>query len=150
MILWTHHPSSFRLDDPNLQIDHTKGKFWNSEQLGFRYREALPKLQLLVKTDQFLWCCTTRGCFVRTTEEIDLVEWELDVPASQVLRFHDVQVWEDIVWSRGDDWDSLLIDGAIADVAADKGIGALVRVPVDKWATCHGPPEPQRRRRKQP
>lgn len=127
--LWTHHPTDFPLDDPSLRIDHTRGEFWRMKQRGFRYRDMLPILSDRLGTDQFIWCCTKRGKFQRMTEEDDLVEWELNVPAAQVLAVYRVQQWEDIVWSRSDNWEDLIHDFDLADYLGED-VGALVRVPL--------------------
>ena len=137
--LWTHHPSNFCVDDPELVIHHTRGQYWQSSMgEGFRYGEVLSMLIERIGSDQFLWCCTVRGEFIRTTEEIDLVEWELNVPPPQVFSFFLTSVWEDLVWNRGNDWERLLINGPVEEGSED--VGALVRVPVEaKCVTCHGP-----------
>lgn len=138
MKLWTHHPSDFQLDTA-AEIDHTRGQYWNLNMRDFRYREVLLRLHQHIGTDQFLWCCTVRGGFMRTTEEIDWVEWELDIPESEVLKFYRVPIWEDIVWSRSDDWDQLFVDKAEADIP-NQNVGALVKFPVRReWVKCHGP-----------
>lgn len=130
MRLWTHHPSTFQVDDPHERIDRTLGEYWK-DSMGpdFRYREVLPRLQNLVGTDQFLWCCTVRGCYP-VGETTDSIEWELNEPFSQILAFYRETVWLDIILGRGDDWDNLLIQGISEEEAADKDIGALVRFPV--------------------
>ena len=65
---------------------------------------------------------------------IDLVEWELNVPDSQVLSLYREDVWEDIYHGRANEWDRLLIHGLDA---RGESIGALVKVPIDpEWATC--------------
>jgi hypothetical protein len=109
MQLWTHHTPDFQIDDPGLTIDPQKGPYWQINMEGFCYRTVLPQFQMLLGTSQFLWCCTTRGQFVSTTEDLPLVEWELDVPGSQILRFIRTRVWEDLVWGRSNTWDGLFI-----------------------------------------
>ena len=146
MQLWTHHPSDFRVNDPDLVVDYTKGMYAQPSMQGingFRYCNVMPKLHTRVGTTQFLWCCTERGCYERVTEDVDkdLLKWELNVPLTQILHFHRVSVWEDIVWSRSDDWQDLLIEVGETERAANdlSDVGALVRVPLNrKWATCHG------------
>ena len=147
MQLWTHHPSDFPVNDPDLVVDYTKGMYAQPSMEGsngFRYRNVLPKLHTLVGTTQFLWCCTERGRYERVTEDVDkdLLEWEINVPLTQILRFHLVSVWEDIVWGRSDDWQDLLIEVGETEPAANdlSDLGALVRVPLEpKSTTCHGP-----------
>ncbi len=135
MKLWTYHPSTFRLDDPEARIDPTKGLYWNDTTT--RYRDVLPRLQVLLGTDQFLWCCTTKGCFIRPSKEIDLVEWELDVPPSEILAFYSVPVWEDIVHGRSEAWDNLVIKNV---QAANKDVDAFVRFPLKAGTLkCLGP-----------
>ncbi len=128
MNLWTYHPSTFRLDNPDAKIDSTQGVYWNEDSL--QYRKVLPRLQQLLGTDQFLWCCTTPGCFVRTTEEIDLVEWELVVPNSEIVAFYSVPVWEDIIYGRSSAWDDLVLEGLTEQRAATKDVGAWIRFPL--------------------
>src|SRR6266446_4868066 len=108
--LWTHHPSSIRLDTPALQIDPELGQYWNHRQKNFRYREVARKFWKSLGTNQFLWCCTIRGMFVRPTEELDLVEWEIKAPPAKIIAFIRSNVWEDLVWSRSDVWDGLFIN----------------------------------------
>lgn len=137
MRLWTHHPEAFQLNDADLRIDPTMGKYWQYQATNFRYREVLPILIKLIGTDQFIWCCTVRGQFKRTTSKKDLVEWELDVPAPQILAFYRASVWDGIVWNRSPDWDGLFVD--ISQGVADTEIHALVRIPIRReWAICHG------------
>jgi hypothetical protein len=140
MQLWTYHPSTFPVDDPNLEVDYTRGIFWRIEMgQSFRYRVVLPKLHDLVKTTQFLWCCTLRGTYPRTWEGDDSVEWELNAPLTQILTFYRKNVWDDIVWSRSDDWAQLLIPVGEKERVGDENLGALVRVPLKSdWAKCHG------------
>ena len=146
MKLWIYHPACFRVDDPNLQLDHTKGRYWNSPDLNLRkrYREILPKLHDLLGTRQCLWCCTVRGLFVRMTEDDDLVEWELRVPFSQVLAFYSIPLWEDLIYTRTDTWDGLILEQLGEAEAEHKDIGALVQFHQlhPGWITCHGPPKP--------
>jgi hypothetical protein len=145
--LWTYHPSDFRLDDPAVNIDPSKGTYWSLETI--RYREPLAKLQQLLKTDQFLWCCTTRDCFVRVSEEIDLTEWELTIPFCDVLGFYSVQAWEGIIQGQDNEWQNLLIENISEEAAASEGVGAWVRFPVPSEATkCLGPPQPVYPKRK--
>lgn len=128
MKLWTYHPSTFRLDDPNTKIDPTRGMYWKDDSL--QYRKVLPRLQQLLGTDQFLWCCTTPGRFMRPTEEFDLAEWELAVPTSEILAFHRVPIWEDIVYGRGSAWDTLVFVGLGDEEAANTDVGAWIRFPL--------------------
>jgi len=137
MQLWTHHPSRFQIDAVDLVVDPTQGEHWHMEARNFRYRDVLRALCGRLGTSQFLWCCTRRGQFRRLIAECDLVEWELNVPESQILAFIRGRVWEDIVWSRSDDWGELIIEER--PELADPYINALVRVPLlSEWVTCHG------------
>ena len=136
MIVWTYHPQAFRLTDPNLVIDPTKGEIWNfgAPDRIQRYRRYLPMLQNKLGTKQFLWCCLEPGQFIRVTPKIDIVEWELNVPDSHVLSLYREDVWEDLYYGRAEEWDKLLIDGL--DHAEEKA-GALIKVPIEEaWATC--------------
>ena len=144
MQLWTYHPSDFRVDDPDLVVDYTKGKYAepSSQVNGFRYREVATKLHKRVGTTQILWCFVERGRYVRVTEDVDkdVMEWELNVPLTQILAFYRVSVWEDIIWSRNDEWEHLVIAVEIEPPASRlSDLGALVRVPLSReWTTCHG------------
>lgn len=72
------------------------------------------------------------------SEPSDSVEWEIELPLSEVI-LYSVPVWEDIVWSRADNWDSLLLNGLSESEAANKSVGALVRLPLpDGCLTRHG------------
>ena len=75
MFLWTHHPSHFPVDTVT-KIDPTRSYWWTYDEPGFRYREVWPKLCAMVGTDHFLWCCCTKGEWLRMTEEDDSVEWQ--------------------------------------------------------------------------
>lgn len=143
MQLWTHHPSNFPVNDPNLKVDYTKGQYAQPDKVGgiaLRYREVMPKLHETVETTQFLWCCTQRGCYPKAMEE-DSMEWELNVPLTQILRFYRVTVWENILKNQNDDWKRLLIAVCETEPAANypNDLGALVRVPLKlDWVKCHG------------
>jgi hypothetical protein len=72
------------------------------------------------------------------SEPSDSVEWEIELPLPEVI-LYSVPVWEDIVWSRADDWQSLFLTGLSEDEAANESVGALVRLPLpDSCLTCHG------------
>lgn len=146
MKLWTHHPSNFRIDDVTARIDATKGVYWKNNTL--KYREALRRLQERLGTDQFLWCCTVRGLFVRTAEDIDLVEWELDVPLSEVLGFYSSPAWEEVIQGQEEAWDRLFLDRLSKEAGtASKEVDAWVRFPLKSGtAKCLGPLPVQRRR----
>ena len=138
MILWTHHPSSFKLDEPGIRVDPTNGKYWKMSESKFPYKQILAMLQEQIGWGQFLWCCTERGRYLPISEPSDLVEWEIELPLSQV-KLVSVPVWEDLIWSRGDDWDSLFPKGLSESEAVDKDIHALVRFPLPaNCLTCHG------------
>jgi len=136
MQLWTHQPTGFQIDSASLVIDPARGQYWSCQIVGSRYRDVLPKLQELVGASQFLWCCTVPGQFVRVTEQMDLVEWELNVPESQILRCIRASVWEAIVRGESDDWENLFRVGA---PVAGIDIHVLVRVPLPAGtARSHG------------
>ncbi len=138
MRLFTHHPSTFNLSDPNQRIDWTKGTYWRYDAKGFRYKEVLPILLERLGDDQFLWCCSRRATYPRTGESIDLVEWEINLPLSEIVLISS-PAWEGIVHSENDDWDSLILTGLTESEAASDDVCALVRFPVRPEAlTCHG------------
>jgi hypothetical protein len=135
--LWTHHPSDFRIDAVGIRIDPTQGQYWNYEKPGFRYREIAPVLWDKLGTDQFLWCCTQRGMFKRVLPDHDLVEWEIAAPPADVIAYVSSRVWEDLVWSKSDSWDRLIVPRPSA--AGDPYIHAAVSFPVPVGCvTCHG------------
>ena len=140
MQLWTHHHSSFAVDAPDIHIDPRQGDFWRQEQRpDFRYREILPLLWERLATDQFLWCCTKRGTYPRVTDDIDLAEWELNVPTKQIIKLYSGSVWLRLLAApNDDDWAKLMITLEGANLEEDK-IGALVSVPLPAGcAKCHG------------
>lgn len=133
MNLWTYHPITFRPDNPNGTIDHTRGMCRGKE----RYPEVLRRLQDLLGTDQFLWCWTTRGS--RSSHGILFYEWELDVPLSEILAFYSVPVWEDIFNGRAEEWERLLVENTRA--VADENVAAWVRFPLRECSIrCLGHP----------
>lgn len=138
MKLWTHHPSDFDLANPQLQVDPSKGQYQKSAGKGFRYSTVLPLLHAKIGSSQLLWCCTDRGRYLPCAEPSDLVEWEINLPLSQV-QLIDRDVWEDIIWSRGDCWDVLFVSGLSEDEAMNRRINALIQLPLPEgYVTCHG------------
>src|ERR1700687_2181663 len=128
--------SGFQVDAAELVIDPAKGQYWCLQMPGFRYREALSKLQERVGTSQFLWCYTVRGSCIRPTEDVDLVEWELNVSESQILRFFRSHVWEAIVRSDSNGRENLFVVGK-PELGED--IDAVVLAPVALGtASAHG------------
>ena len=145
MQLWTHHPSSFRLDALALQIEPEAGQYWTHQDKNFRYREIARMLWESLGTNQFVWCCTLRGMFVRPTEDVDLVEWEINAPPATVIAYISSPVWENLVWSRSDRWDGLFINDP--PVLGHKDIHALVAIPLQPdCVRCHGQLPPQHTR----
>ena len=97
----------------------------------------------LLGTDQFLWCWTTRGS--RSFKEfcLLLLEWELDVPLSEILAFHSVPIWDEIVGGKSEAWDRLSIEKATA--VAEENLAAWVRFPLrDCSIRCLGRPQDNR------
>jgi predicted HNH restriction endonuclease len=136
--LWTYHPSTFNVDAPDLYVDHTLGKYWRHEETGFRYREVLPIFCAKIGTDQFLWCCQKRHCIVRMSEGMDVVEWELNIPSTDAIRFYRWEVWEKLIRSKTDDWSNLWVDDQ-SQAAADE-IEPVVLLPLQPaWIRTHGP-----------
>jgi hypothetical protein len=137
MQLWTHHPSDFQLDARNLKIDPKRGQFWQMQHPEFRYRAMAARLWEMLGTDQFLWCCTIRGQFHRPSEDLDLVEWELNVPAQSIMVFLRVSVWKALIWGKRDSWDGLILKDS-----PDKGhpdINALVAITLPRGCVhCRG------------
>jgi hypothetical protein len=134
MKLWTYHPKNFVIDRHDLVIDAARGGFWVSTA---GYRLAAPRLWQLVKTNQFVWCCTVPNSFSRTSAQHDISGWEIDRAHVDVLAFIDAWLWEEIIAGREQDWDGLLID---EPDGGELGIHALVSVPMKSGAAvCHGP-----------
>jgi hypothetical protein len=125
MRLWTHHSSDFLVDAPDLVVDPTQGRYWRGKFPDFRYRDVLPRLQNLVGTTQFLWCYTIR----EKPQDTDLVEWELNLSDSQILRFIRSWVWEGIVCSNPTDWGDLFV---ASKPNPGRDIHALVLVPLPR------------------
>jgi hypothetical protein len=138
MQLWTHHPSTFRLDLPDLKLDPKRGSYWRIKDESFRYRELAPRLWEMIGTDQFVWCCTIRDWFMNS-EDADLVEWEINSPPSRVLAFVRSPVWEALVWSKSDSWDGLFLD---PPTEGREDVHALVTVPL-VGVICHGQLRPK-------
>jgi hypothetical protein len=136
MQLWTYHRSNFPVDTIS-EIDSTKSFWWTYDEPSFRYREVLPVLWKLVGTKDFLWCCTERGGFMRMTEEDDVVEWELNVPATSVLFYREL-LWDEILHGKSDNWSDLILKD-VTDPLPGR-TGAIVRVPLPpNSATNLGP-----------
>jgi hypothetical protein len=154
MPYWTAHPTGLMIDAPDFEPDPTKGHYWKMEDEGFRYRECLPKLWDIIGTRNFVWCFLELGRNERLTETDEPYdEWELNVPRSEVLAFVRGTLWHDIIWSRSDEWDTLLIYDELPP--REENIQALVSVPLPTGsATCLGllpiknatkPQQPKRR-----
>jgi hypothetical protein len=131
--LWTYHPQAFQLNDPLQRVDSTKGKFWNSLDPCFRerYRRVLPRMQAIVGTDQFLWCCTSRknGFEEHNHVELNLLAWEIEIRVADTLLLFRSPVWEDIVHGRTEDWDRLVISVINESQVLAGDVGGLVRFP---------------------
>tara|TARA_A100000171_G_scaffold42401_1_gene43790 strand:+ start:155 stop:394 length:240 start_codon:yes stop_codon:yes gene_type:complete len=70
--------------------------------------------------------------FVRVSESIDLVQWELNVSEDMVLTLYREEIWDDLYHQRSEDWGSLFAD------KLGESVGVLVRLPIDpSLATCH-------------
>lgn len=133
MKLWHYQPEHFDLAElsrQRMKLDPTQGKYWNQDcGSGFRYREVQPQLCKTLGTDQFLWCKTVPGWERMIDESPVVVEWEIDACSAQILAFYSVQIWEDLVWSRSDDWDALIINDPSSQ--GNEDIGALLRWPLE-------------------
>jgi len=73
------------------------------------------------------------------TDDIDLAEWELNVPTKQIIKLYSGSVWLRLLAApNDDDWAKLMITLEGANLEEDK-IGALVSVPLPAGcAKCHG------------
>lgn len=142
MKLWTFHPSNFRLDDPTPSIIHELGKYWGSQTTP-RYAAVLQRLHQLLGNDQILWCYTLKDNHWHF-DGVDEIEWELNVPFSQIEALYDVQLWENILYGRNEDWDNLILDRLTAESAANECVGALVKWPLPpEYVQCLGAPRPR-------
>jgi hypothetical protein len=143
--LFTHHPRKFKVDDPKLVINPTQGDFWKNYPA---YRQALPKLQEIVGTTQFLWCEIVRS-FVRVSEAHDIVRWEIEIPFNDVLAFiDDACGWKSLFTDTpGVDWSRVIASPTEQEVTLTENqrqqlartghpLSCLVRVPVTN-ATVH-------------
>jgi hypothetical protein len=80
---------------------------------------------------------------VRTTADIDLVEWELTIPFCEILGFYNGPTWEGIIRGRNNEWQNLLIENISEAAVANKDVGAWVRFPVSVGSVNRlGPPPP--------
>jgi hypothetical protein len=139
MQLWTFQPLGFPIDGPDLIVNPKLGSWWNDEsRIRAGYQEMLPKLISMLGTDRFLWCCTAYYKW-ETTPDRPVVEWEVNVPESQVLAYIREPLWDAILKGQGLDLASVIVSGPITP---DKEISALVRWPplVLEGLTCHGKP----------
>lgn len=135
MQLWTLHPEELRIDDPDVIIDPTLGAYWNDPREDFRYREVLPLFQERIDSDQFLWCCIERNKYILGLKA-KIIEWELNIPDNSKIRLFKTQIWEDLLYSRRDDWDDLFVENVPTD---SKGISAVAVMPLEEsWIVCHG------------
>lgn len=139
MQLWTYHSPGFPVDTI-AAIDHTKSYWWTYEEPGFRYREVLPILWSKVSTKHFLWCIGLHGTRIPDKDE---VEWEVNLPQSAVLTFYRTTVWDDIVWSRSNNWPDLLIP--VWAESLSRAVGALVSVPLPPGSAINKGLVPHRR-----
>ena len=95
----------------------------------------LPLFQDLIGTNQFLWCCVERGKYPQDFTGT-LVEWELNIPNKSKVILIKTQIWEDIVHSKSDDWDDLLVKDIPTDL---KGLSAVALLRLKKkWIKCLG------------
>lgn len=139
MKLWSLHPKAFRLDVPNLRLDHTKGGYWNNES-SYRdnYRKALPELHRRLGTDQLLWSFALETDF-RYFKEWNQMKWLMDVPDDRVVFYRDDE-WHKILYNGQDRWEDLIVD-VTPEVAVNFNIEALVKGPFNpSWFTCLGEP----------
>jgi hypothetical protein len=83
-----------------------------------------------------------RGTFIRASENVDLVEWEINAPPAKIIAYISSPVWEDLVWNRSDCWDGLILKEP--PTLVHKDIHALVSVPLPSGSVkCHGQLPPQ-------
>jgi hypothetical protein len=134
----TYHPSDFNLLDPLLKIDPSRGQYWEEDEQ-FRYRSILPKLHAILGSDQIVWCVFNRDDYILTERHVrEYVEWEYVGSIVTAVRYLNSRVWEDIVWSRGDEWDTLIVAECPADITRVKPI-VLNDLAKPEWWACHGP-----------
>jgi len=88
--LWTSQPAGFSIVTGTLDPKRSR---YNCDTVP-NYLVRRGELAHRLGTDRFLWCSTVRP--VRYVQPVDPeVEWELEVPTAQILKFMD-----DIVWNR--------------------------------------------------
>lgn len=85
MKLWTYHRDGF--DPLRNRVVPEKSRYYQ------KYPKAYQKLYLELRTDQFVWCCTSvepdnwKGC----------EEWELKVPCTKIFKIVDDLLWNVII-----------------------------------------------------
>lgn len=91
MMLWTYHSPDFSLTAG--RIDHAKSDY-------FRTIPTVPKayrrLWKLVKTSNIIWCYTRQKSRCAKTGS-DKLEWNLEVPDSEILTLVDEFIWNRIL-----------------------------------------------------
>ena len=114
MKLWTDHPPTLHLDEPGLKLDWTKGGYWHDlrESFRIRYRVLLPELHRRLDENQFLWCWTYKPQMVRFTDKVSppLNRWEIEISFADVFKWINSAAWDDLLYDRSNDWDSLFLD----------------------------------------
>lgn len=93
MRLWTYQWPDFRPTDCNVKVNISKSRY--AETLP-KYRDAYKKLSDRLGTDQIIWCCTRQDEYKYLLGEAPM-EWELEVPAEQILACISSYVWNKIL-----------------------------------------------------
>lgn len=129
MKLFTHHKRAFRLDGAPEDYDPTKGMYWQMYPL---YREALVRLQGIIGTSKFLWCEVVPE-HTRTSENHDIVQWELEVLFGNILAFlHKRGNWHSLFQTKvpaSVDWDKLFCHPTEDEATDNRDLTCLVRYP---------------------
>lgn len=94
MKLWTWHKHRFSLIDGC--VDHERSEYVQTVP---GVRQAYRELAYHIGTDQIIWCYTSPVQYIQLSCHTE-VEWVLDVPSKQILRFVDDIIWNRIIGRR--------------------------------------------------
>ena len=127
MKVWTSHPGSLNLVDPNLVLDASKGRYFYDTRYGLRYADMRSRLVHLLPTDQFLWCVTNQENISCPEDAPGSLEWELDIDPGKVLGFiNRSSLGRRSFTGEDEDWNQLFVN---PPDGPDTGVNVLVPFP---------------------